>query len=368
MKKKFMSKTTIAALAVVLAGCSANSTTSTSSQKSEDAKTLYGCSTINVYNWGEYIGTDVIPNFEKQFNAKVNYDLFDSNETMYTKLLGGSSYDVLIPSDYMIERLLQENLLQPLDKEVLTNLDQLDQSLVDMQKTYDPELKYSVPYFHGSVGLVYNKTKVDPAKIEAAGWDILHDETYKGDVYMYDSQRDSFMIALKALGYSMNTDKDEEIQKAYEWLQTMNEKVLPAYVTDEVIDAMATGEKAIAVMYSGDAAYVLSENKDMGFVEPKQGTNIFSDAMVIPANAGCPGLANAFINYMISYDVAYDNSSTVGYTSTNQKVEEELSSTEYDGNNAYAPRVGYDKDEVFRYNPVLVQKLSDLWNKVKVNQ
>ncbi len=333
-----------------------------------DAEEEFGCSVINVYNAGEYIGDDVISNFEQLYNAKVNYDLFESNEIMYTKLLGGSSYDVLVPSDYMIELLLQENMLQKLDKDALTNLDQLNPDVVAMQATYDPTLEYSVPYFWGSVGLVYNKNNVDASEIEEKGWDILLDSKYSGRVFMYDSQRDAFMVAFKALGYSMNTEDEDEIQEAYEWLKKMAKAVNPSYVTDEVIDGMASGEKDIAVMYSGDAAYVLSENEDMAWIEPYQGTNTWSDSMVIPANSTCPGLANAFINYVTDFDVAYDNSEAVGYTSPNLEVMEVLSSEDgyYYENAAYTPRTGYDKDEVFRYNEVLKQKLSDLWNKVKI--
>lgn len=365
--KKWLKISNVVALSLstLLVGCGDKS-----SSEQYDAEELYGCNVINVYNAGEYIGDGVLTTFEKMYNAKVNYDLFESNEIMYTKLLGGSSYDVLVPSDYMIERLLQEDMLQPLDKEALTNLDQLNPDVVAMQKTYDPELKYSVPYFWGSVGLVYNKNNVDPADIEKQGWDILKDSKYEGRVFMYDSQRDAFMVAFKALGYSMNTEDDTEIQNAYEWLKEMDANVHPSYVTDEVIDAMANGEKDIAVVYSGDAAYILSENEDMEWIEPYQGTNTWSDSMVIPKNSSCPGLANAFINYITDYDAAYKNSETVGYTSPNTKVAEELASEDgdYYENPAYSPRTNYDKDEVFHYSGVLKQKLSDLWNKVKIGQ
>ena len=287
MKKQSLSKILLISSLGVLTACSGSG--SSGSEETKDAKELYGCSVINVYNAGEYIGDGVLNDFEKMYNAKVNYETFDSNETMYTKLLGGSAYDVLVPSDYSIERLIDEGMLQELDKDALTNLDQLDPVSVEMQKAYDPDLAYAVPYFRGSVGLVYNKNNVDPAVIEAKGWDILQDETYKGRVFMYDSQRDAFMVAFKALGYSMNTDDPEAIEAAYQWLIAMDKAVEPAYVTDEVIDAMMTGEKDIALMYSGDAAYVIAENEDMAYLEPYQGTNIWEDAMVIPANAGCPG-------------------------------------------------------------------------------
>ena len=366
--EKILKSAVAAAAAITLTGCGSSSTPQT---ETIDAQTEFGCSTINIYNWGEYMGEDVIPNFEKTYNAKVNYDMFDSNENMYTRLLGGSSYDLLVPSDYMIERLLKEDLLQPLDKEALTNLGNLDPEAVEMQKVYDPDLAYSVPYFRGSVGFVYNKNNISEAELEEKGWNILLDEKLDNKVFMYDSQRDAFMVAFKALGYSMNTDNEEEIEAAYEWLRKVHQTVHPAYVTDEVIDAMAypnpNEAKDIAVVYSGDAAYILSVNEDMGYFEPKQGTNIWSDGMVIPKNAGCPALANEFINFVLEYDSSYDNSITVGYTSTNLQVKEDIANGEYAGINAYLPRSGYDKDEVFRYNDVLVQKLSERWTKVKLD-
>ncbi|MBQ3461376.1 MAG: ABC transporter substrate-binding protein [Solobacterium sp.] len=370
MKTERILKAAVAAAAAIsLAGCGQTSAGGTT--EGVDAKEVYGCNVLNIYNWGEYVGEDVISNFEAAYNAKVNYDMFDSNETMYTKLMGGSSYDILVPSDYMIERLIKENMLQPLDKEALTNLGELDPEVVEMQKVYDPELMYSVPYFRGSVGIVYNRKTVDEKELEEKGWDILWDTKYDNKVFMYDSQRDSFMVAFKALGYSMNTENDDEIQAAYEWLKKVHNNVHPAYVTDEVIDAMAypdaNNPKDLAVVYSGDAAYIESINPDMGYFEPKQGTNIWSDGMVIPNNAGCPALANEFINFVLTYDSSYDNSITVGYTSSNLKVKEDIANGDYDGINAYLPRSNYEKDEVFRYNEVLVQKLSDLWNKVKID-
>ena len=362
MKKQAIIKAMMAG-GLVLCACGGGST----AEEKYDAKELYGCNVINVYKAGEYIGDNVLTDFEKIYNARINYDTFDSNESMYTKLLGGSTYDVLVPSDYSIERLIQQDMLQKLDKDSLENLDLLDPIAVDMQKEYDPELAYAVPYFRGSVGLVYNKTTVDPAVIEAKGWDILLDETYRGRVFMYDSQRDAFMVAFKALGYSMNTDNPQEIEDAYNWLIAMDKAVSPSYVMDEVIDAMMNGEKDIALMYSGDAAYVCAENEDMAYLEPYQGTNIWEDAMVIPANSQCPGLAHAFINYITDYDAAYANSETVGYTAVNKQVFDEMSTDEelYGGVDGYIPRTGYDKDEIFHFNEVLRQELSDRWNKVK---
>ena len=351
----------------LLAGCTASS--APCDQPTIDAEKVYGCNVINVYNAGEYIADETIPNFERRFHARVNYDVFDSNETLYTKLLGGSSYDVLIPSDYMIERLLNEDMLQPLDLSLVTNLSNVDPSVLEMVKKFDPQGIYAAPYFYGSVGLVYNQQVVDPELIEAQGWNILHDERFKGRIYVYDSQRDMFMIALKASGYSMNTEKMDEIQKAYEWLMEMNRKIDPAYVTDEVIDGMANGDMDIAVMYSGDAAYVLSENDDMRYLEPKQGTNLWTDAMVVAKNASCPALANAFINYMLEEDTARANTEYVGYTSPNKEVRDEEAGEwgDFFDNNAYLPRTGYEKDEVFRFNAKMTRVLADLYTRVKMS-
>ena len=178
----------------------------------------YGSDVLNVFNWGEYIGEDVIANFEEEYGVKVNYYLFDSNEIMYTKFLSGNNYDVIVPSDYMIERLMDEDLIQPLDYTYMTNLDDLNPEVLALRDEHDPDGVYSMPYFWGSVGLVYNKNNVDVNKLDELGWNILKDTEYSNKIFMYDSERDSFMVALKALGYSMNTENMDEINKAYDWL------------------------------------------------------------------------------------------------------------------------------------------------------
>ena len=334
-------------------------------RKSAEAIEKYGSNVLKLYLPGEYLGENVISDFEKQFGVRVIVENFDSNEMMYTKLMAGDRYDVVIPSDYMIERLMKEDFLQPLDKSLIPNMENMDDAVRGM--SYDPQNDWSIPYFWGSVGLVYNHENVDPAVIEREGWEILRNTDYAGHVYIYDSERDSFMMAFKALGYSMNTEDPDEINAAYEWLLQMNNTMSPVYVTDEVIDGMMNGYKDIAVVYSGDAAVVLDENEDMSFYMPSQGTNIWCDAMVIPQNAENPKLAHEFINYMLTYEAAFDNTETVGYTSPNAEVFEEMTSSEdlYADNAAYLPRSGYDKDEMFHDNQVLMRELSRLWIKVK---
>lgn len=353
------------ASAILLTGCGGTAQNSDSDSVEIEKVSGFEGQTLKFYNWGEYIGEDVISNFEEKYDVTVLNELFDSNEMMYTKLQAGDTYDVLVPSDYMIERLIREDMLQPIDKSKITNIGNLADGVKNLD--YDPDNTYSVPYFWGTVGLVYNKNNVPAELIEEQGWNILKNTDYKGNIYIYDSERDSFMTAFKALGYSMNTENEAEINAAYEWLMEINNTMEPSYVTDEVIDAMVNGTKDIAVVYSGDAAYILSENPDMGYCMPSEGTNLWSDAMVIPKNAENPELANEFINYILTYEPSYDNSVTVGYTSSNKDVLNDLSTGdgEYADNEAYIPRTDNDKDEIFHDNEVLRKKLSDLWIKVK---
>lgn len=322
--------------------------------------------TLYLYNWGEYTGENIIRDFEEETGATVVQESFDSNEQMYIKVANQEPYDVLVPSDYMIERLIEEDLLQKLDKSKLTCMDKLADAVKGLP--YDPENEYSVPYFWGTVGIVYDKTKVEVRDLEAEGFGIFLDEKYKGEVYLYDSERDSFMMALKALGYSMNTTNEKEIQDAYNWLVQCVETMDAEIVTDEIIDNMAQGRKALGIMYSGDATYVMEENENMGYYMPETGTNLWSDAMVIPKNAKNPELAHAFINYASDYEGAYDNSSYVGYTSANQEVMDDIygEGGDYEGIEAYIPRIDNPEDEVFVYNEDTKKIMGDLWSRVKI--
>ena len=321
---------------------------------------------FNWYNWGEYVGEHIIQDFQKETGATVLLENFDSNEQMYIKVANGEAYDILVPSDYMIQRLIEEDYLQELDYSKLDCLDNLVDDVKNLP--YDPGNKYSIPYFWGTVGIVYDTTKVDLEDLEREGFNIFLDEKYKGDIYLYDSERDEFMIALKALGYSMNTEDPDELQKAYEWLVQCVQTMEPEIVMDEIIDNMAQGRKALGLIYSGDATYVMSENEDMGYYLPESGTNLWSDAMVIPKNAKNPELAHAFINHVCEYEGAYDNSSYVGYTSANKEVLEDLSGEggDFEGIDAYIPRSGYELDEVFVYNENTRKEISNLWSKVKI--
>lgn len=336
--------------------------------------------TLKIYMPSEYMSDSLIPNFEKQYNAKVIVEFFDSNEEMYTKVKDLTvPYDVLIPSDYMIERLLNNTpiLLQPIDKSVMTNMSELSDAVKNL--SFDPSNNYSIPYFWGNTGIVYDKTKISREELEDSengGWNIYRNAVLKNKskqrewkIYFYDSERDAFMIALKALGKSANSDNDADLEAAFNWLKEMNKEMQPIYVTDEVIEDMAEGTEdiAMAIAYSGDAAYILSENEDMAYFVPNEGTNVWYDAMVIPQNAENPKLANTFINYVMSYEASLENTKAVGYTSPNAKAYAEMIKRggEYEYNEAYKPRTGYSKDEIYHDNDIIYTKISNYWPEVK---
>lgn len=333
---------------------------------------LSGCSNstpkeiLRVYNWGVYIDESVVTKFEKKYNVRVIYDNYESNEMMYTQLQSGEKYDVVVPSDYTIERMISENMLQEIDWSLISNKDSILGQLKNLP--FDPDNKYSVPYFWGNVGLVYNKTKVDFNDLEKEGWNVLQNPKYANHIFMYDSERDAFMVALKALGFSANTTNEDELNQAYEWLLNVDKTMKPVYVTDEVIDQMINGTKDIAIMYSGDAVYVEMNNPDMAYFVPDQGTNIWVDAMVIPANAEHVELAHQWIDYMLNYDVALANTIEVAYTTP---VKEVLEDVIKDGDefadyvNSYVPRSENPQDETFRYNAQTKRIMSDLWIRIK---
>ena len=324
---------------------------------------------LNIFLPGEYISDELVEQFEYEYGVKVNITLFDSNESMYTKLLSGTSFDIIIPSDYMIERLINEKLVQKLDKSKLTCLEYLYDDVKNMD--YDPDNDYSVPYFWGNVGICYDPSLVDEEDVETQGFEVLRNTKYKGMIYMYDSIRDSFMLAFKSLGYSMNTADEKEINDAYEWLCQISRTMDPAFATDECIDGLAYGEKAMGMMYSGDAAYIIAENEDMRFWAPEDtGTNYFVDAMVIQAGAKNVDNAYKFINFITEYDAAFENTIFVGYCSVNAEVINDITAEDgdFEDNEAYIPRERIELDETFHNDEATLKVLSELWSKVKLAQ
>lgn len=321
--------------------------------------------TLKFFNWGEYINPEVIQAFEEEYNVIVNQSYFESNEAMYTKLQDGSRFDVVIPSDYTVQRMREDDMLMELDYSKIPNYKNINEFLLG--KPMDPENKYTVPYFWGNVGILYNKNAVSKAQLEKEGWDILINPEYKGRLYFYDSERDAFMVALKALGYSMNSSDASELSQAYDWLVKQRQTMDPIYVTDEVLDGMIAGNKDLAVVYSGDATYIIQQNPDMAYFEPLQGTNTWVDMMVIPKNAENPDLAHKFMNFILEKEMGILNTEEVGYTSPLPEVVDFVTSEggAFYGVESYITRTDFEKDEVFTFNKDVKVILSDYWLRVR---
>lgn len=278
--------------------------------------------TINVYNWGEYISTgadkgtlDVNAEFEKLTGIKVNYTNFATNEELYAKLKGGAaSYDVIIPSDYMISKIIKEDMVQPLDFDNIPNFKYIMENF--RNQDYDPENAYSVPYTWGTVGIIYDTTMIDipPEDID---WDLLWNEDYADQILMFDNPRDAFAIAEIMLGYSLNTESADELEHAASKLKSQK-KIVQGYVMDEIFDKMGAGDALIAPYYAGDALTIMDENEDLNFVVPKSGTNLFVDAMCIPTSARQKEAAEMYINFMCEPDIAYSNISYICYSTPHQ--------------------------------------------------
>lgn len=283
---------------------------------------MTGCSdkvVLNVFNWGEYIDESLIDRFEDETGIKVNYKTYDTNETLLAKLeAGGSSYDVVFPSDYAISEMIKRDMLLPINFDNIPNFKYIDERFKNRE--YDPDNTYSVPYFWGTIGILYNKNMVTTP---VDSWTILWDETYKGKILMKKDVRDAMGIALKVLGYSMNSTNDSELQEAKELLIEQKDLV-NGYYGDEIKDMIANGDAALGVTYSGDFMDLYwDESSDfsyIGYSVPKEGTNLWFDAMVIPKSSKHKTEAEMFINFMLDPEIATQNSNEVGYTSPNTEA------------------------------------------------
>ncbi len=276
-----------------------------------------GVVTLNVYNWGEYIDDetlDVNALFEKETGIRINYKTFESNESMYTLLESGAAeYDVVIPSDYMIGKMIEKGMLAKLDFNNIPNYRYIDDEYKNLE--YDPNNEYSVPYTWGTVGIFYNKKYVDEADL-AQGWDILWNKKYAGKIFMFDNARDSFAIALKKLGYSMNTTDPAHWQAAYNEL-AKQKPLVQGYFMDQVFQKMTNEEGWIAPYYSGDGSLMIygdDGNPNIGYFVPEQGTNLFVDAMCVLATSKHKKEAEQYINFMCRTDVATANAEYIGYS------------------------------------------------------
>ena len=322
--------------------------------------------TVNVYNWGDYIADgsdglmDVVHEFERLTGAKVNYSNFESNENMYSKLVGGGvSYDVITPSDYMIERLIDENLLLELDYDNIPNFKYIRD---DCKNCYfDPDNKYTVGFNFGRTVLIYNKALVNE---KPDSWKMLWDEQYKNKVLMFNNSRDSFAIAQAVLGQDLNTTNEQDWVDAAKLLAKQKDDINPVYVMDEIFNLMESGEYALATYYAGDNVLMYENNQDIDFCFPKEGVNQFWDAFCVPTCAQNKKGAEAFINFMHEPVVAFDNEEYIYYASANKTVEENEESSLY-GNEAVYP-TDPPSSQYFKNLPQNILELqSSLWNQVK---
>ena len=280
---------------------------------------------LKVYNWYDYIDEAVLDIFEEETGIHVNYVNFSQNEDMYTKLSTGAEvYDVIFPSEYMIERLIKEDLLAELDLSNIPNMENVLDSLLD--PTYDAGNAHSIPYMWGTLGILYN---TDMVSEPITSWNALLDENYAGSIFMMDSVRDTIGLALKVLGYSMNSHDEDELAEAGEWLMAQRDAgLVGGYILDQAKDMMANNEAAMAVMYSGDALYAMEKNDALEYVIPDEGSNIWVDGMCVPKVSQNKEAAECFINFLCRPDIAQMNMEYIYYSSPIKQVVENLSEEE----------------------------------------
>ena len=323
--------------------------------------------TINVYSWGEYIanGTDgsmdINAEFTRRTGIKVNYTTFDSNESLYSKLVGGGAdYDVIVPSDYMVSRLIDEGMLLPLDYENIPNYQYIDEQF--RSPGYDPEEKYSVPYTWGVVGVFYNTRYID----EVTSWESLWNDEYAGKILMFDNPRDSFAIAQFLLGQDVNTTDPEEWRAAADLLKAQK-PLVQAYVMDQIFDKMESGEAWIAPYYAGDAAILVDNSEDIDFAVPKEGTNFFVDAMCVPKTASHKREAEEYINFLCEPEISGANMDYVGYSTPETAAREYLDPEVAESPLHYPDAEPIARTQIFVNLPGETSKQVDqLWAEVKM--
>ncbi len=337
------------------------------------AALLSGCGSANkypngkvyVYNWGEYIDPETLDMFEKETGIQVIYDEFDTNETMYPKVeAGASNYDVVCPSDYMIQKMIDNDLLQELNWDNIPNAKaNIGAQYYEQSEAFDPGNRYAVPYCWGTVGILYNKTMVDEP---VTSWSILWDEKYADSILMQDSVRDLFMVGLKSLGYSMNSTDEKELNEAKDLL-IQQKPLVQAYVIDQVRDKMIGNEAALGVIYSGEAIFTQRENPDLEYVIPKEGTNVWIDGWVIPKNAENVENAEKFIDFMCRGDIALLNFDYITYSTPNTAAQALIKDDDIRNSKIAFPDLSqYDGLETFSYLGDDADALyNDLWKEIK---
>ncbi len=315
---------------------------------------------LKVYNWGDYIDESVIEEFEDKYNVDVVYDIFATNEEMYVKLKGGGSdYDVAFPSDYMIERMIKEDILEKIDFNNVPNYKYIDERFKNL--AYDPNNEYSVPYMWGTIGIIYN-TKMVNEPVDS--WEILWDKKYQKQIFMLDSSRDSIGITLKMLGYPLNSTNIDELEAAKDALIKQKPLVL-SYMGDDIKDSMIAAQAALAVVWSGDAVYMKRENPDLEYVIPKEGGNLWFDAMVILKGSKNKKEAEQFINFLCETEIAFRNTDYIGYSTPHIEAKKMLDPEVLNDNTAYPTDEELKGCEVFEALSDIIKEYDRIWTEVK---
>lgn len=320
---------------------------------------------INFFNYGENIDDETLKEFEKQYGIKVNMETFDDMEAMYQKISSGAGkYDVVLVSDALMPRMIEKNLLQELNKENIPNISQMDEQYLNLE--IDPDNKYSVPYMFGTVGLIYN---TDVVKEEVDSWDILWDENYKDKIFMFDTYRDTIGVALKKLGYSLNSTNEKEIEEAKQLLLAQRKLVKPLYGVDNGTTMIPAGETDINMIWSGEGLNLQEEYPNLKYVVPKEGANFWIDSLCITANAENVEGAEKFINFVSDKESALRIADEIGYTTPNKEAKLEQPEEVRNNLNAYMPKEIMDRCEIYLDLPMNIKKIYDkAWISIKADE
>lgn len=357
MKKTLVLITALLTFALLFAGCG--------SDESQEV--------VNVYNWGENIDESIFDDFEEETGIKVNYKVYESNEQLYSVLKqGGVNYDVIIPSDYMIQRMVSENLLQPLDLEKIPNYANIDDRFKGEHVYYENGTAetYSIPYFYGMIGVIYNTNIVSEEDAADQSWSLMWNENYTRDILQFNNNRDAFGTAMYYLGYDVNNATEEQWREALELLKTQK-PLIQGYVMDEIFNKMSSNSAAIAAYYAGDYLSMYEDNDALAFYYPKEGTNSYVDAMCIPANSENAELAMAYINFMCSTEIGVANAEYTYYASPLKTVRENAEYQEYMGEEAMDVLYGEQASSVptqayLNLTSDRLSLLNELWEELKV--
>lgn len=350
----------ISILALLLSfGCIVTSCGSTTadSEAAED-------NTLVVLNYGKYLDESAIKMFEEETGIDVKLEEYESPEEMYTKFTAGSiNYDVVCTSDYMVERLINEGAVSEIDFSTFNYYDNLDPDIIEAAKIFDPESKYSIPYFYGTLGILYNTTMV--TEEETSTWNILWDENYKDSIIMQNSVRDSFVPALRLLDYDINTENFDELDQAVNLL-IEQKPIVYAYYVDETADEMAAGNAAMALVYSGEAAYAMELNEDLAYSVPEEGSNLWIDSWFIPTSAAHPDNAKKFLDFLCREDAAMLNFEYVYYASPNLRVVEQLDEETKNDTTIFPTEETLENCTVYKqFDKETTERYSYLWKMLK---